>query len=55
METDKCCYDCVFCIADNSPIEVGLQYVCIQRLGSIYEWNKPCKYFVEDKKDGNAD
>lgn len=53
MANEKCCYDCVFCVADNSPIELGLQYVCaLQNGDSIDRWNTPCKYFVEVKEDG---
>lgn len=53
MANEKRCYDCVFCITDNSPIEVGLQYVCFLQKGDrIDQWNTPCKYFVEGKEDG---
>ena len=53
MANEKCCYDCVFCIHDNSPIEVGLRYTCfLQKCNQIDAWSKPCKNFVEDKKDG---
>ena len=53
MPNEKCCFACVFCIADNSPIEASQQYGCfIQHGDRIDPWNTPCRYFVEGKEDG---
>lgn len=50
---EKCCYDCVFCIPSNAPLEVSVQYECfLQKCNSIDAWSKPCENFVEDKRDG---
>ena len=53
MANEKCCYDCVFCITNNAPLEVGMQYECfLQKCNNIDAWSKPCENFVEDKRDG---
>ena len=57
MENEKCCFDCVSCIPTNSPLEVGLQHMCINPKGERYldisiQWSKPCGQFrgYEDGK-----
>lgn len=55
MANEKCCYDCVFCIPSNAPLEAGVQYICINIKGehyienSIDPWRKACKQFAEDR------
>ena len=58
MANKLCCYDCVCCIENNAPLEVGIQYICINPNGehylenSIDPWEKPCLYFIGGKEDG---
>ena len=58
MANEKCCYDCVFCIPSNAPLEVGVQYICINQKGehyienSIDPWGKACKEFGRGMQDG---
>lgn len=61
MANEKCCYDCVFCIPSNTPLEVGMQYICINHKGehyienSIDPWGEPCKHFTAGAKmDGDG-
>ena len=58
MANEKCCYDCVWCIQSNTPLEVGVQYICINQKGehyienSIDPWDKACEHFVGGVLDG---
>ena len=58
MENEKCCYDCVSCIQSNAPLEVGVQYICINPKGEHYIENsidprdKACEHFVGGVLDG---
>ncbi len=54
MEIGKCCYDCVFCVQSNAPIECGLHYDCIHRSvhkKDIDQWAEPCHFFMDDSKE----
>ena len=51
MMIGKCCYDCVFCIQSNAPIECGLHYDCIHRTvhkQDIDQWAEPCPFFIDE-------
>ena len=55
MANEKCCYDCVFCIQSNAPIEAGLQYVCADPKSVYYKIDpcgEPCECFVGGVLDG---
>ena len=58
MGNKNCCFSCVFCIPSNAPLEVGVQYVCINHCGehylenSIDPYGEVCEWFVGGALDG---
>lgn len=50
MEIGKCCFDCIFCIMANVPIERAVEYTCIDTEGKKHFsdiWDIPCGHFKE--------
>ena len=58
MGNENCCFGCVFCIPSNAPLEVGMQYICINHYGAHYmensidPWEKACEHFGGGTEDG---
>lgn len=51
MDTGNCCFDCIFCIMDNAPLEAGIRHICINQKGKQYftdVWSTPCINFKSD-------
>jgi hypothetical protein len=51
MDTGKCCFDCIFCIMANAPLEAGINHVCMNPRGRQHftdVWDPPCIYFKDE-------